>query len=537
MNLFKQLPSNSVFLLPVVALVVGLISVDAANDRAQALYDARFQERLETDASLRLMIRNFAIETASQDFDELIALMSARSFAGVDILNDTATKTLIDSFGERLSSQYFHLIVGSVADGGKVYVKYAFQRPELVGREISSHPMLAGFDMGLTPPFTDQITYRASRDNDLSYTTEGALAIRRMLVAIPNLDEQLVFIVKVNGADIQRATDAFLRELGPVPKLSSSHFEPGSDNCMMLYSAGVGEQPCPSGDADLSGSVISEKFGAVLYLTPTEDYIRAFEGGRPPFAYTELLVTLIASALAWAIAVFFRRRLSESERELQAYRGSLDSKDELTTALHTMVIANLDQVSALARRVKGAGGIDTEERRYLNIALSEIGQLRLSLDAQIMADADSREDLQARARKGDIDTKELCRSIRRELERVADDESIECRFLADDELPGTLPGSQYWVESATLALINASQSFTDEGFIELSIWVENSMQGQPELRVRCRDTGISWSAEDGDYHAAVAMLKNILNGLGAQLARKPLQSGIGQEHLIQFIRD
>ena len=222
---------------------------------------------------------------------------------------------------------------------------------------------------------------------------------------------------------------------------------------------------------------------------------------------------------------------------MRAYRGSLDSKDELTTALHTMVIDNLDQLSALARRVKGADGIDTEERRYLNIALSEIGQLRLSLDAQIMADADSREDLQARARGGDIDTKELCRSIRQELARIADDEGIECRLLADDELPESLPGSQYWVESAMLALINASQSFTDEGFIELSIWVENSMQGQPELRVRCRDTGISWSAEDGDDHAAVAMLKNILNGLGAQLARKPLQSGMGQEHLIQFIHD
>mgnify|MGYP001184051804 CR=1 FL=1 len=536
MNLFKQLPSNSVFLLPVVALVVGLISVDAANDRAQALYDARLRERLEADASLRILVRDFAIETAEKDFNEFISLMSARSFAGVDILNDPATETLINYYGERLASQYIHLIIGSVADGGNVYVKYAFPRSELVGREISDHPMLAGFNVGLTPPFIDQIVYRASRDNDLSYTSEGALAVRRMLVAIPNLDEQLVLIVSANIVDIQRATDTFLRELGPIPKLKSYHFAPGSD-CIMQYSAGVGEQPCPSGDLDLSGSVVSEKHGEVLNLLPTEAYIEEFEGGRPPFAYTELLVTLVASALAWAIAVFFRRRLSESERELQAYRGSLDSKDELTTALHTMVIANLDQVSALARRVKGAGGIDTEERRYLNIALSEIGQLRLSLDAQIMADADSREDLQARARKGDVDTKELCRSIRRELERVADDESIECRFLADDELPETLPGSQYWVESAILALINASQSFTDQGFIELSIWVETSMQGQPELRVRCRDTGISWSAEDGDDHTAVAALNNILSGLGAELVSKPLQSGVGQEHLIRFIRD
>ena len=536
MNLFKQLPSNSVFLLPVVALVVGLISVDAANDRAQALYDARFQERLEADASLRLMIRNFAIETASQDFDELISLMSARSFAGVDILNDTATETLVASYGERLSSQYFHLIVGSVTKEGEVYVKYAFPRRELVGREMSSHPMLSGFDLDLAPPVTDQIAYRASRYNDLSYTSEGPLVVRRMLMAIPNLDEPLLFIIKVNGVDIQRATDAFLRELGPIPKLRSSHFDPESNKCMMLYTAGDGEQPCPSGNMDLSGSVVSEKFGAVLYLKPTEDYIREFEGGRPPFAYTELLVTLVASALAWAIAVFFRRRLSESERQLRAYRGSLDSKDELATALHTMVIDNLDQVSALARRVKGAGGIDTEERRYLNIALSEIGQLRLSLDAQIMADANVRSDLRAWARKGEIDTKELCRSIRRELARVADDEGIECRLLADDELPEMLPGSPYWVESAMLALINASQSFTDQGFIELSIWVETSMQGQPELRVRCRDTGISWSAEDGDDHTAVAALNNILSGLGAELVSKPLQSGAGQEHTIRFMR-
>ena len=537
MNFFKQLPSNSVFLLPVVALVVGLISVDAANDRAQALYEARFQERLEADASLRLMIRNFAIETASQDFDELISLMSARSFAGVDILNDPATETLVNSYGERLSSQYFHLIVGSVAEGGNVYVNYAFPRGELVGREISRHPMLEGFGLELTPPITDQITYRASRENDLSYTSEGALVVRRMLVAIPNLDEQLVFIVKVNGVDIQRATDAFLRELGPIPKLRSSHFEPESNSCMMAYSAGIGEKPCFSEDLDLSGSVVSEKFGTLLYLTPTEDYILEFEGGRPPFAYTELLVTLIASAIAWAIAVFFRRRISESERELRAYRGSLDSKDELATVLHTMVIDNLDQVSALARRVKGANGIDTEERRYLNIALSEIGQLRLSLDAQIMAEADGREDLQARAWKGYIDTKELCRSIRRELARIADDEGIECRLLADDELPETLPGSQYWVESAILALINASQSFTDEGFIELSIWMETSMQGQPELHVRCRDTGISWSAEDGGEHAGIGALNNILSGLGAEMTSKPLKSGAGQEHSIRFTRD
>ena len=218
---------------------------------------------------------------------------------------------------------------------------------------------------------------------------------------------------------------------------------------------------------------------------------------------------------------------------MRAYRGSLDSKDELATALHAGH-RQPRSIECSARRVKSAEGIDTEERRYLNIALSEIGLLRL-VDAQIMADADSREDLQALARKGEIDTKELCRSIRRELARVADDEGIECRLLADDELPKSLPGSQYWVESAMLALINASLSFTDEGFIELSIWVETSMQGQPELHVPFRTR-----ASAGLLRMAMIMrplrCKNT-QWTGCSLARKPLQSGMGQEHLIQFTHD
>ena len=40
MKVIKRLTTNLVFLLPVIALVVGLISVSIANDKAQALYKA-----------------------------------------------------------------------------------------------------------------------------------------------------------------------------------------------------------------------------------------------------------------------------------------------------------------------------------------------------------------------------------------------------------------------------------------------------------------------------------------------------------------
>ena len=77
-----------------------------------------------------------------------------------------------------------------------------------------------------------------------------------------------------------------------------------------------------------------------------------------------------------------------------------------------MVIDNLDQLGALADALRVLMASTPRSAASQYCALSEIGQLQLSLDTQIMADADSQEDLQSRARGGDIDTRELCRSIR-----------------------------------------------------------------------------------------------------------------------------
>ena len=534
MKFIKRLTINLVFLLPVVALVVGLISVSIANDKAQARYKERFQLRFESDAALRLLIRNSAVEVAQRDFEELVSVMSARSYAGANIFEDSVTRGLVDSFGGQLSARAMHIIIGSVSSGGEVFVEYAFPGKELVGRDISQHPMLADFNLGLTPPFTDQINYRASLNNDLSYTSDGALGIRRMLINIPNTDDPLIFILKANSAEIQRAVDAVLRDLGPIPSLKYTGIDPLSGKCLSVYLAGEGEKSCELGGQDFPGAIVSEKFGVLAYVSPSEAYIEEFEGGRPRVAYLELLVVLSATALAWLFAVLIRRRLGEAERQMLSYQGTISNKDQLTASLHAMVVDNLEQVSSLAQRVKGADGIDNEERRYLNIALSEIGQLRLSLDAQIILDKLARDDEKKPINAGVMDTRALCRRVRGELERMAEGEGLECRLLADDELPPSLAGSQYWIESAIIALINACQSFTDEGFIEVSIWAEASMQGESELYVRARDTGLTWSTDDDAEHGAVRILREILSGLGAELKSQPLKAGGGQEHIIYF---
>lgn len=534
MKPIKRLPLNTVFLLPLVALAVGLISVNAANERARELYDIRFNERLEADAALRMLIRDSTVERALKDVDDLVALLTTRSSAGIDIFNDSNTRTLVDSLASQLPKQNLHFIIGSVSKTGLAYIEYSHPRVELVGREISQHPMLADFDLFMAPPFTDQVAYRASRTNDLSFTSDGLLVIRRMLLELPHTERKLLLIAKVNSYERQRAIDSVLRELGPIPSLIYTIMDPNSDECLMSYVAGVGEKVCSPKDQNVMGGVVSEKFGALVVLRPTDAYVRNFEGGGSPFAYTELFVTLIASGFAFMVAIFFRRRLDAAEREILNYKGSLDSKEQLTASLHSMVVDNLEQVGALARKVKNASVIENEERRYLNIALSEIGQLRLSLDARIISGVAGA--VQKLHRSGVVDTRELCQNLRRELERIAEGEGLECRLLADDDLPGTLTGSQYWIESAIMALINASQTFTDEGFIEISIWAETSMTGHPELFIRCRDTGIGWSSDLEADHGPAGTLRAILSGLGADFQSKSLPAAVGQEHVIHFIR-
>jgi hypothetical protein len=87
-----------------------------------------------------------------------------------------------------------------------------------------------------------------------------------------------------------------------------------------------------------------------------------------------------------------------------------------------------------------------------------------------------------------------------------------------------------------LAFINTALNFTDEGFIELSLWTELSLEGEPELCARIRDTGLGWSLDDETLdHPTLDVLRAILQGLGAVIASSDVSTGTGQEHVICFL--
>ena len=306
---------------------------------------------------------------------------------------------------------------------------------------------------------------------------------------------------------------------------------------MLGYRAGEGPKACPESLSTTTLKYLSEKNGLRTFINATPEYVELFERRHPLDITFQLMLTLVSIALALFAAFIIRARLASADAEVTAYRGSLGNKEELTEAIHTIVADNLTQLLELAQRVKEAPMMADAERRYLNIAQSEMSQMRLSLDAKIMADRNLQGHKPHEGDEKTFSVGEVAKIVEAELKRLGASEGIEIHVLLDESLKTDIEGSAYWVESALLVFINTSLTFTDEGFIELSLWTEASKSGETELLARIRDAGVEWSLEDpGLDHASLTVLKDILEGLGAAICSTPASFTCNQEHVIRFNR-
>lgn len=527
---------NAVFLIPVIALVVGLIATAGDIRRSEKQRYELLQERFESEAALRFLVRDALAQRLQTHLGGFIQALAATTAEEVGETIERAGSLLSSNYGSDSASQTVHFFVVTVTPEQRIVIAHAYPRPELIGQEISGHPMLRDFDF--TGPFgrIDQIGFLASRENDLSFTSASPVLVRRHLFRHPGATP-LIGIVKINLIEVEKYIDSELRGLGPLPQLEVAHYDPETDRCLLLYRTGTGGLPCESESVVEGLRFVSEKNGLRSVVNPTPEYVQRFELENDTTPFLEIVLTLAATVFSLLVALIIRARLNSAEQEVTAYRGSLSNKDALTGAIHSIVTENLTQLIQLAQRVKEAPDMADTERRYLNIALSEINQMRLSLDAKIMQDRSEqgREPIQDDRESFSINS--VAKVVEAELKRLGSDENIETRVLLDDSLKIDIRGSAYWVESALLAFINASLAFSDEGFVELSLWTETSRSGEPELLARIRDAGVEWSLDDPALnHASITVLKTILEGLGATSFSSAVSIAGSQEHLIRFNR-
>ena len=300
MRLMKS--HNIAFLIPVVALIVSLLATVADVRQSEAERNELLQERFESDAALRLLVRNALAERLQTHLQGFLQALATTDVGDLKQTIDHAGTVLSNTYGSDSASQVVHFFVATVDAEQRVFIAHAYPRPELVGQEISEHPMLRDFDFSSSAGRFDQIGFLASRENDLSFTSESPVVVRRHVFRYPGANVPVIGIVKLNLVELQRYIDSELRALGPLPELEVTVYEPSTNQCLLRYRADRGRFPCPESRPDDGLEFVSERNGLQTIVSATPEYLQLFEANHPRSVALELMFTLVATGIALLVA-------------------------------------------------------------------------------------------------------------------------------------------------------------------------------------------------------------------------------------------
>ena len=300
--------------------------------------------------------------------------------------------------------------------------------------------------------------------------------------------------VRAGLNDLHESIDLIGQQMaGGVTPMRVISFDTRTDVCQTVWEVGKGALDCDEAfSAEPVGyrTVFSSGSGELAYsiYQPTDAYRQfrsAPSGALPawrPFLPAALALVLFLTALSYV------RYRNQSEGLMSSFTRSLSDKDSLNSSIHEVLSSHLEIMSrfAYAMRQKDVQG---EERRYFDIAISEFLEASLSLNTLVLErpPVTSEEKNVVPA----VDLTELTELAQMALEVATVDTPLETKFFVPEDLPKTIPGYAYSVQTAVIAAINLSAQRTEEGHIEVSLWVESEGPSSC-LYLRVNDTGVGW---------------------------------------------
>ena len=195
---------NIAFLIPVIALIVGLLATVAAVRQSEAERKELQKEQFESDAALRLLVRDTLAQRLKTHLQGFLQALATTNSGDLGQIIERAGTILSHNYGSDSASQIVHFYMAIVDAEQRVFVAHAYPRPELIGQEILEHPKLRDFDFSSATGRCDQIGFLACRQNDSSFTSESPVVVRRHVFRYPNAVAPVLGIVKPNPVELQR---------------------------------------------------------------------------------------------------------------------------------------------------------------------------------------------------------------------------------------------------------------------------------------------------------------------------------------------
>ena len=517
---------------------------------AEQTAQEQFIRGFEVDASRREGMRDLLGR------DVRAAVMYAlHSISGIQALQTNAERAdrLIAAFEQvgfvLRNSRYgfVQIYLTEQAPEGNLILRGRFPTAINVGEiDVTDTPLFAHIDRENVELFRQYYhVYNAESDPLLLVSdAQPVLVNTRLIIEGEEGLSSWYLSIRAGLSDIHESIDLVGQQMaGGVTPMRIISFDAESDTCVTVWEVDKGALACD--DEFLAEPVAyrtqfdTERSVDLTYsiYQPTEAYrqFRSAPSDSLP-AWRSFLPAVLALVLLLMTISYVRYR-SQSEGLMSSFTRSISDKDSLNSSIHEVLSSHLEIMSrfAYAMRQKDVQG---DERRYFDIAISEFLEASLSLNTLVLERPPAtRED---KNRVPEVDLKELTELAQMALEVATVDTPLETKFFVPEDFPATIPGYDYSVQTAVIAAINLSSQGTEEGRIEVSLWVD-SEGPSPCLYLRVNDTGIGWGdlSDNSDSRAmtddniALRALVSCLKFSGTTLERQS-ETDLGNEYVLKM---
>ncbi len=409
----------------------------------------------------------------------------------------------------------------------------------------SNTPLFAHVDLSKAELFSSHYEiYNVESDPVLLITdAQPVLVNTRLIVDGSENFSSWYLSVRAGFNDLHESIDLIGQQMaGGVTPMRVISFDARTDVCQTVWEVGKGALDCDdafSAEPVDYQTVFSTDIGGLAYslYQPTDVY-RQFRSA--PADESQVLRSFLPAALALVLLLTtlrYVRYRNQSEGLMSSFTRSISDKDSLNSSIHEVLSSHLEIMSrfAYAMRQKDVQG---EERRYFDIAISEFLEASLSLNTLVLERPPGTPEY--KNSPAEIDLTELTELAQMALEVATVDTPLETKYFVPQDFPKTIPGYAYSIQTAVIAAINLSAQGTEEGRIEVSLWVDSEGPG-PCLYLRLNDTGVGWGdlSDNSDSRAmtddnvALKALVSCLKFSGTTLESQS-ETELGNEYVLKL---
>ena len=498
----------------------------------------QFEATFERDASRREGMRDFLFRDAQAAVQ--LALHSIAPLADAD--TDEARWVILDEAFREMRGTLRHsrydffntFLVQETPDGDLILRgRYPVEAP-IIGISVANTPLFNHVDPASIELFEESnAVYQVEADPLLAIASPQPVLISTRLIFDGDSGQSRWFSIHSVGlAAANRNIDSIGQQMvGGITPMRIITVDAKTGDCLFAWDAGADAVDCSAVALEDSRNYLSrynsDRANAMTYSVyqPNEAYkaLKTTAAGSEE-AWRAAIPATLALILLFTTAAYMRFRATSADT-IRSFADSLLVKDSVNTSIHDVLSRQLERMSQFAFSMRD-GDIPESERRYFDIAISEFMQATLSLNTLRLESPPTSAGQRPRIEK--VDLKQLTSLGQMVLEVSTIDTPVDAKFLSADDLPDTVLGYSYSIQTALMAALGLSAETTDEGRIEVSLWTEE-VEGFECLYLRIIDSGIGWglaldqSAADSSEAEGSAARKALLACLdhsGTKLLRQ-----------------